>query len=368
MRIYYLDLPPNRPENLHLRRRFLYGDDVVLLSDAKGEGVVDIGPVVQTKAGVLSAAVPCADLGDRVSRFLKQHGDGVLVVGSHRLAIAMIGAGVPFAFDPTDSNALFFRRRISPVLLKSPQKIANSVRLFLNYSRLERRILENSPCFVISGRADEAYLRRLCPEANILRIENGTELIEQPPVTPQDDGRTIGFHGYMPWEPNHTAADVLSGRIAAALSRTPGPPLRIRIGGRDVPDAIRARDGKNGVEMCGYIDDLRAWLASLSLYVMPMVLGGGVKNKLIEAMAAGVPVLTNRLGAESLPPACLGAIAIVKSEKDWAARIRKLLSHPDELSRMRREGRRQAAAHFSWRDHRAALHAELTRLHQQRKL
>lgn len=368
MKIYYLDLPPIRLEDLHLRRRFLYGDKVVLLSDRDDHNTVNIGPILQAPAGVLSPAKPYTNLGERVSLFLKGRNDGILIVGSHSLAIAMIEAGVPFVFDPTDSNALFFRRRISRNLFNAPLKLGNSVRLFLRYRDFERRILAHTPCFVISGRADEAYLRQLHPEANILRVENGTELLDDPPVHPQDDGRTIGFHGYMPWEPNHTAAAMLTGPIAAALTRSAGPEIRIRVGGRDIPQSLRQRDGRNGVEVCGYIDNLRDWFASLSLYVMPMVLGGGVKNKLLEAMAAGVPVLTNPRGAESLPPACLDAIAIVERERDWAERIRELLSRPDELWRMRREGRRQASTHFQWQEHQNQLRATLSKLREEGKL
>lgn len=369
MKIYYLDKDvPLLPQDLHLRRWHLYGPDIVLLTDRDGEHSINVGPLWSASPGGWGQPAPHPDLAVRVASAMKQRGDGILMVGNHLLATALIKAGAKFAFDPTDSASLFYRRRISGALIGSPQKIVNSMRLFTQYRRHEQYILEHTPCFVISGRADEAWLRRLSPAANILRVENGTRLIRQPAVAPAHDGCTIGFHGYMAWEPNHAAADILTGSIARDLAKSPGPTVRIRIAGSDTPRRIQRRDGKNGVEICGFVSDLREWLSSLTLYVMPMVLGAGVKNKLIEALAAGVPVLTNERGAESLPEDCLSAVAIVKDEKDWSSSIRDLLSRPDELSRMRSEGRRSALAQFDWEEHRRKLHDELARLKGENRL
>ena len=369
MKIYYLDISTaNRPEDLPLRQRYLYGPDIVFLGDRDGEHAINIGPLLTSSSEDRTVPIIQANLGENISRVMKERNDGILMIGNHYLAAAMIGAGMKFAFDPCDSQALYFRRRISPQLARTPLKIINSMRLFLHFRELERRILSYTSCFVTTGHADELYLRELYPAANVIRVGNGTNLIDEPTVAPKHDGRTIGFHGYMPWEPNHTAADVLTGKIADALVKLPGPPIRILVAGQGTPDRIQRRNGQNGVEICGFVENLGSWLGALTLYVMPMVLGAGVKNKLIEALAAGIPVLTNQRGAESLPAECQTAVGLVKNDQDWAPRIRDLLSRPDELERMRIDERKAALKHFDWRIHRQELHAVLELLRREKKL
>lgn len=347
------------------RRRCLYGDDVVHLVEGHGANranAVDIGPLWRGKRGWNGFRVAAPGLVERVREALRRDPEAVLVIGEHHLALPFLSADLPFVFDPTDSNALFYRRRILDIARKSPRKAANSLRLALHYAALERRILARTACFVTTGFADEAFLKSLAPSAHVCRIGNGTDLIHEPPVQPADDGRTIGFHGGMTWEPNRETAEHLAGPIAAALAGLPGPQLRIRLAGRPMPATVQACDGINGVEICGFVDDIRDWLASLTLYVMPMYLGAGVKNKLIEAMAAGIPVLTNARGAEALPAQARQAVAIAGSDAEIARATRALLARPEELARMRRDGRAYALRHFDWAHHRQAFHDELRRL------
>lgn len=371
-RVYFLDSAPIYTKtDWDPRRRHLYGDDVVYLGtaapDRPTECTVNVGPLWRGRDWQRFALAD-RQLVERVRNVLSQDGRALLVIGEHHLALPFCDSGVPFAFDPIDSKALFYWRRIGPMLLSSPLRALNSLRLALHYRRLERRLLRESACFVTAGPADERYLKRLAPNAEVLRIDNGTEMIRLPPVDAANDGRTIGFHGNMTWQPNVETATRLSGPIAAALSRLPGPPLRIRLAGRPTPAQVQARDGINGVEVDGYVEDIRDWLGTLTLYVMPMYLGAGVKNKLIEAMAAGIPVLTNARGAEALPPEGRAAIAIAEGDAGIARTIRALLDRPEELARMRRAGRAYAERHFDWAQHRRQFHAELIRLRHEGRL
>jgi glycosyltransferase involved in cell wall biosynthesis len=355
--------------DLDPRRRNLYGTDLVFVGDVTERlppkscaYSIDVSPLWGGIDRLRGTPIADATLVTRVLGALKAQPEGRMIIGSHHLAEAFGAACARFIFDPTDSAGLYYWRRVRPLLLRAPQKSANSLRLALHYQALERNILRKAQCFITSGVADERYLKGLCPEANVLRVENGTDFVHRPPVKFRGDGRTIGFHGGMTWEPNRETAERLAGPIAAALARQDGPSLRILIGGRPLPPSLLARHGRNGVEICGFIADLTAWLGSLSLYVMPMRLGGGVKNKLIEAMAAGVPVLTNARGAESLPPEARAAVAIAESDDGIARTIRSLLNNSAELSRMRQAARSYAERNFDWARHRDVLHAVLKRL------
>jgi len=230
------------------------------------------------------------------------------------------------------------------------------------FAQMERHIALRSAAFVVAGQADEKFVRWLARHARVLRVGNGTDHIDQPPVRPADDGRTIGFHGNMTWPPNQLTARRLATRFAKRLNRGIEPKFWIDIAGGPICSDLEIRDGENGVRIRGFVKDLRMWFASLSLYVMPMYGGAGIKNKLIEAMAMGVPVLTNELGAEGLEPEARDAVAVVKNDKQLIRAIRVLLNNPERLSAMRQAGRSHAEKHYRWETHRERLHAELRRL------
>lgn len=363
MKIWYLSSkPPSVEGGLDPRRANLYGDDVICLVPSAYSGpyaVADIGPIWNPERPGQRVA---AGLADRVAALRQRNPEGALVVGSYEIAEALLGSGLRFVFDPTDSASLFYLRRFRHLCTRSPMKAANSLRLMARYGRMERAIGAEAAAFITTGPADEAHLRALCPAAHIVRVGNGTALISQPPIEPCDDGRTVGFHGGMNWEPNRTTAERLASLVAKRLNGRGDELVRVRIAGGPVPPSLAACDGKNGAEICGFIENLREWLATISLYVMPMYQGSGVKNKLVEAMAMGVPIITNELGAEALDMEARACIVVARSDQELVGMIRKLLKDPKALAQMRVKGRRYAQRHFEWNQYRQALHAELEAL------
>ena len=375
MRVYFLHYNPIETRiDADIRKRMLYGDDVIWLrsdnqihdqGDQNSEG---IGAFWAPKRVWTPFPKAAQDLAKRVERFRKNNSEGVLIVRNYQLASGLLDSTVKFVFDPMDSMPLFYKRRARALLGSRFLKALNSLRFYVHYSSLERRIALRASVFLTTGRADEAYIRKLSPKANVLRIGNGTSHVDNPPVSPRDDGQTIGFHGRMTWEPNHMTAERLAGSIATKLANYMGAVIRIRIGGRPVSRELLNRDRQNGVEICGFVEDLRAWMASLSLYVMPMYMGAGVKNKLIEALALGVPVLTNPLGAEDIPEADRGILHIAENDETLVRTIPRLLADRARLDAMRRDGRAYAERHFRWDLHRNSLMVELSRLKASNRL
>ena len=81
---------------------------------------------------------------------------------------------------------------------------------------------------------------------------------------------------------------------------------------------------------------------------MPVTQGSGVKNKLIEAMAAGLPIVTNSLGAEALPKHCREAVMIADGRRELARTIIDLLNDPGRRAALRLAARSAAEREFVW--------------------
>jgi glycosyltransferase involved in cell wall biosynthesis len=272
----------------------------------------------------------------------------VPVVGCHHVAHEMARQGATFIFDPTDSHALFYRRRFDALVWTDIKKKINSLRLHLTYRSLERRIARGAAAFVIRGTADETYVQRLVPQARVVRLELGTDLIHAPPVSDASDGSTIGFHGGMGWEPNRMTAERLASSIAPRLAKRSPSPITMKIAGRPVSPRLARHAGRDRVVICGYVPDLREWMASLTLYVMPMYSGAGMKTKLIEALAMGMPVVTNELGVESLKPDARHVLVVVRDDEELVEKVLELLGDHRRLAALRVAARAYAVSNFDW--------------------
>lgn len=270
------------------------------------------------------------------------------VVACHHVAHEMARKGATFVFDPTDSYALFYQRRFEALAWTDTRKKINSWRLQLAYRYLERGIARAAAAFVIRGAADEAYVRKLVPQARVVRVELGTDLIHAPPVPDESDGSTIGFHGGMGWEPNRMTAERLASVVAPRLARRSPSPITVKIAGRPVSPKLASRAGRDGVVVCGYVPDLRKWMASLTLYVMPMYSGAGMKTKLIEALAMGMPVVTNELGVESLKADARDVLVVVRDDEQLVEKVVELLGDRSRLAALRTAARAYAVSNFDW--------------------
>ena len=113
--------------------------------------------------------------------------------------------------------------------------------------------------------------------------------------------------------------------------RAERPDITLLISGVDPSPRIRElaeRDPQ--VVVSGWVKDIRVSYASARIFVAPMQIGTGLQNKLLEAMAMGLPCITSSLAnnAVGAPPG--QAILIGHTPTDYAVHILRLLEHPEE--------------------------------------
>jgi glycosyltransferase involved in cell wall biosynthesis len=96
-----------------------------------------------------------------------------------------------------------------------------------------------------------------------------------------------------------------------------------------------------------------------------MLQGSGVKNKLIEAMAAGLTVVTNSLGAEALPEEARQGVIIADGEENIANAVIYLLNNPEESLELAKKARVMAEKYFRWEALSQQLMTKLEEISQQ---
>ena len=131
-------------------------------------------------------------------------------------------------------------------------------------------------------------------------VENGVDTAYFPPRRFPRDPHQILFLGSLDWRPNLDAVDQLLDTIFPAV-RAQEPSARLCLVGRNPPEALRRRvQATPGVELHANVPDVRPFLARSALMVVPLRIGGGSRLKILEAFAAGLPVVSTRIGAEGL--------------------------------------------------------------------
>lgn len=156
----------------------------------------------------------------------------------------------------------------------------------------------------------------------------------------------IIFVGAMRHQPNAAAA-VWFAREVLPLVRAKLADVRFSIVGADPPAEVRALAG-NGITVTGYVDDVRPYLATAALAVAPLRSGGGTRLKILEAFAAGVPVVSTSIGAEGLEVVAGEHLLLADTPAELAAATLLVLRERTFAQRLADAAQRLARERYSW--------------------
>ena len=157
---------------------------------------------------------------------------------------------------------------------------------------------------------------------------------------------TVLFVGRRGQPPTADAARYLLGPVGSHLRRV-APEARIVIVGGDAPADLHALAGPND-RMAGRVEDVRPYLQKASVVALPMRIGTGVKNKLLEAWAAGKAGVATTVACQGVPAAPGENLLVADAPADMAAAIASLLADPARRDQLARRGRQTVLDHLTW--------------------
>jgi GT2 family glycosyltransferase/glycosyltransferase involved in cell wall biosynthesis len=156
---------------------------------------------------------------------------------------------------------------------------------------------------------------------------------------------TMLFLGSFRHDPNRVAVDWFV-REVLPLILAREPEARLTIAGSEPPPAHTYADAEGHLEMLGFVDDIREPLARYAIFVCPVLSGSGVRVKLLEAFAAGIPVVSTAIGAEGLAGKDGEFCALADTPAGFADRVVKLLGDPEMAAAMAVRARAEVEAHW----------------------
>lgn len=162
----------------------------------------------------------------------------------------------------------------------------------------------------------------------------------------RERGRTILFVGTLSWLPNAEAVRWFCERVLP-LVRAEHPDVLVQlVGAGATPDLVQELAHRD-VDVLGYVDDISEVFARASVFVAPFLTGGGVRIKLLDAMRAGVPIVSTTTGAKGLQARSGTELLVADSPEGFAAAVSEVLSDPMLAERLAAAARGYLAANHS---------------------
>jgi glycosyltransferase involved in cell wall biosynthesis len=156
---------------------------------------------------------------------------------------------------------------------------------------------------------------------------------------------TMLFVGSFRHDPNRIAVDWfvhnVLGQIVERL-----PAVKLVVAGSDPPPAHTYADFAANLEMVGQVEDVREPLGRYAIFVCPILSGSGVRVKLLEAFAAGIPVVSTKVGAEGLAKIDGEFAALADDPQGFADRAVQLLEDSEAAAQMAERARAEVQANW----------------------
>ncbi len=365
---------PNR--HYHFLRELSQRHEITLLTVARSEipyeamqevagytkrmFIFDASSKAQTRASKAVSAVPVAgrqigqdmvlrrtvaDMRQTFRQLLNEESfDAVLFHGKSVFPVIAGAYDLPTVVDFCDATSMRIKSKIAYA------SVAKRPLLALRYQQVRRReqdILDKTPYQAfISIRDREAVLG---PDSTAEVVPNGLDLTYWKRRTLDHEPRSLVFTGVMNYAPNEDAAIYLIDEVLPLL-KPQVPDLTVYIAGRDPTPALKERAARHPeVIITGFVDDMRDYLERATIFASPLRYASGMQNKLQEALAMEVPIVTTSVAAEGLRIDGHDApLYIGDGAEEFARQVIALLQRPDEQARLAAEGRQFAEEYFDW--------------------
>lgn len=228
----------------------------------------------------------------------------------------------------------------------------------------ERRLAARADASLLVTEAEAALFRQVTGVSDgVQAIGNGVDLdvwagADALPSPYRADGRRrVIFTGAMDYVPNVEAVCWFA-KEAMPLLRERGCNVSFIIAGSNPTKTVQALGASADIEVTGRVEDMRPYLIHADCAVAPLQLARGVQNKVLEAMAAGIPAVVTEAALEGIDATHDEAVTVAATGAEFAGAIATLLDDPARARAMAATARKMIVDNYSW----SARIAELERV------
>ena len=245
---------------------------------------------------------------------------------------------VPVVCDPTDSMSLYNRR-----LMRRGTWWERLLGLeeAVKFARYERLLAQRTSRVVFCSRVDLEAATAGNLTARFDVVPNGVDCDKFffKESTTNEDPYLLIFTGNFGYRPNLHAAGFFIDSVYPLLKNRI-PHVRLALVGNDADRVAKNRPVPLGIETLDFVPDLRPHIARASVSVVPITVGAGVTNKVLEAFATGTAVVATRMACGDLPVEHGKHLLLADNPESFADAILRLLNEPDVRRRLAVNARR----------------------------
>jgi len=189
----------------------------------------------------------------------------------------------------------------------------------------EGHLLDRAVTTIAINDREVDELRAIRPSAPITRALNGIDMDFFRPDRPPVDRPEVTFCGVLDYEPNETAALRLVQKIWPMVLMNRRDATLSLVGANPTPALRQSVASAQNVSITGAVPDVRPYLWASAVSVAPLETARGVQNKVLEALAAGLPVVVSPVVAAGLPTEVKPGVLTAGSDQEFARMIVELL-------------------------------------------
>jgi polysaccharide biosynthesis protein PslH len=215
--------------------------------------------------------------------------------------------------------------------------------------RYEHEISGRSAILVVSTQREADVLRQVTDSAPVHVVPNGvdSDYFSSAAVPPKRTVPMVIFTGDMSYFPNQEAVTYFA-REVLPLVRRSVQDVRFLVVGRNPGKKVLGLREVEGVEVTGFVPDVRTYLAKAHLAVAPFSIAAGIQNKILEAMSYGLPVVATSKTKQGLSPEVGRLVATGDTPRELSHQVVTLLRDSQMAARKGAEGRQRVMRDYQW--------------------
>lgn len=214
----------------------------------------------------------------------------------------------------------------------------------------EQNYCSKFSAIVVTTEEDKIQLQEFNPNSEITVIPNGVDLVSFPYRTTDPGGHRLIFIGAMDNLANIDSVCFFSQEVLPEIQKHyPGTTFEI-VGANPAPEVLTLKK-QPGIKVTGRVPSMVEYLHKSTVCIVPMRTGFGIKNKTLEAMAAGIPIVASDRGLEGLEVDGAGIpLRALRANlpAEYVTAISQLFDHPQLRCQLSHHGRELVETAFTW--------------------
>lgn len=190
----------------------------------------------------------------------------------------------------------------------------------------------------------EVYLKDL-PDLNCFVSPAGAEIPELMGQE-REENKLLAISNWR-WKPNIDGLKWFMEEVWPSLLEQ-RPDLEFDIIGEGLTSRFKNKFAHQNINYLGFVDNLEPHRQSATVFVAPLFSGSGMKLKIVEGMASGLPIVTTKIGAEGIEIKNNTHYLEANTKSEFEAAIMELLNHPQKREKLSQEARNKAINNYGW--------------------